>query len=383
MTNRRYDENGYLHIDGNPLTRVSVADYYGRELSSCLDGNQSYGVFKSPESLSSKETLDSCSGIPIIENHVWIGRKEDGYTPSEEIGVEGFVKRAYYEDGIVKGDIVIHSKRLIDIIDAGKCEISCGYTQELKRQDGIHDGQPYQFLQDKIRFNHVAVVNEGRMGHDVRVLDFIDRGSAIMAMDGKPEKVQTMTIKTEGLELETLSRSFDEKLEALKSDIFKRVEDIYELTKSLAEKENKEMKDKIDESVEKKSEDSAKRAEDFLRQSFDDLKSEFEKFKSEETKRIEDNATRVIDEQKKKLDLCNSVSSYVGTFDSSEMSFNDVCKYACDKMGLKYFSDSDAYSVIYNHMQSTSPVRAEVRATDGFKFSDDVNSKIDNIFSRR
>jgi hypothetical protein len=62
-------------------------------------------------------------------------------------------------------DLHIKDDTLIDKIDAGIRDISCGYTYDLQRLDSG------TFIQTDIRINHVAVVPQGRAGADVAIKD--------------------------------------------------------------------------------------------------------------------------------------------------------------------------------------------------------------------
>ena len=80
-------------------------------------------------------------------------------------------------------DMHIKNDVLIDKVDGGVRDISCGYTYKLKR---LADGA---LVQSHIRINHVAVVPKGRAGPDVAIMD------ALPAEIAPKEKKSTMTIR--------------------------------------------------------------------------------------------------------------------------------------------------------------------------------------------
>ena len=62
-------------------------------------------------------------------------------------------------------DLHIHDRDLINAIQNGKREISCGYECDyVQNEDGTYS-------QKKIRGNHVAVVERGRAGKRAAILD--------------------------------------------------------------------------------------------------------------------------------------------------------------------------------------------------------------------
>ena len=70
---RRYDDNGNLHVEMSPLTRVQVAPYLGSEIPNWqnlgLDPKRIYRGYRPPEELSKEETIRSLIGIPIQLDH--------------------------------------------------------------------------------------------------------------------------------------------------------------------------------------------------------------------------------------------------------------------------------------------------------------------------
>jgi hypothetical protein len=79
------------------------------------------------------------------------------------------------EEDLLLADLIITDPRLIDAILEGKREISCGYTYELAEENG-------QYIQRKIRGNHIAVVDAGRAGPRVCIKDEQPSESPIQRM---------------------------------------------------------------------------------------------------------------------------------------------------------------------------------------------------------
>lgn len=64
----------------------------------------------------------------------------------------------------------ITDRELVEDIEAGKVELSCGYDCVLDMTPGISpEGERYDAVQTKIRYNHVAVVDRGRAGREARI----------------------------------------------------------------------------------------------------------------------------------------------------------------------------------------------------------------------
>jgi len=168
---REVDSNGFVEIPDNPISAVGVYPYLGSMIGG-KDPSKIYYVLRPEEELSRKDTLDSLRLMPIVDDHEMLG---DGETPAEKKGVHGVVgEQVYYDSKAkqIKGNLKIHSSGLMDKIDNhGKKDLSAGYRADHEFIPGTFDGQDYDAIQKNIVFNHLALVDRGRMGSGVAVLD--------------------------------------------------------------------------------------------------------------------------------------------------------------------------------------------------------------------
>lgn len=168
---KEIDHNDFWYIKDNPLSKVGVFPYLGRQISPELEPDKIYQVLRPEEELSNQKTLDSFKLVPIVDDHTMLGTRP-GMQPAEEKGVHGVIgDDVYYKDGVIYGDLKIFSESLKEEIENGKKELSMGYFCDYEIKDGEFNGEPYQAIQRNLRINHVALVDEGRMGADVRVMD--------------------------------------------------------------------------------------------------------------------------------------------------------------------------------------------------------------------
>lgn len=166
---RRVDGNGWYEVADNPVSRAGVFEYAGSELPGAPDPARIYRVLRPPEELADPACLDSFRLVPLIDEHTWLG---GGATPAEQKGVHGTTGEAVHFDGeFVRATVKIFSDAMAGLIERGKQELSSGYACAYEWAAGVWNGQPYDAIQRNIRANHVALVTEGRMGPDVRVLD--------------------------------------------------------------------------------------------------------------------------------------------------------------------------------------------------------------------
>ena len=168
---KEIDKNEYWLIKNNPMTKIGVFPYLGSQISPELEPNKVYGVLRSKEELTRPETLKSLELIPLINEHTMIGNKE-GMTPAENVGVEGVTGTNVQINGpFITNDLKIFSENLKQEIESGKKELSMGYFCDYELKEGEFNGEKYSAIQKNIIYNHIALVDEGRMGSDVRVMD--------------------------------------------------------------------------------------------------------------------------------------------------------------------------------------------------------------------
>lgn len=168
MTKRTYDFNGYLELRDNPISKVGVFPYLGREIKA-PEPDRIYYVLRPAEELGSQETIDSFKLMPFIDEHEMLGI---GATDAERKGIQGAIGEQVYFDGeYLRANIKIHSSSAISLIDSGKIQLSPGYRNSYDFTPGEYEGQRYDAVQRNIRANHLALVTEGRTGSDVAVQD--------------------------------------------------------------------------------------------------------------------------------------------------------------------------------------------------------------------
>jgi hypothetical protein len=171
MTNRVIDTNGWAEIRDNPISKVGVFPYLGKSIGAS-DPGRIYMVYRPEEELADPACIKSFRLLPWVDEHEMLGDEEAGYTAPEKKGVQGVIgEDVYYDDGVLKGNIKVFSESLAALINSGKRQLSAGYRCKYEFTSGQYNGQRYDAIQRNIRGNHLASVQEGRMGPDVAVLD--------------------------------------------------------------------------------------------------------------------------------------------------------------------------------------------------------------------
>jgi hypothetical protein len=345
------DVNGWSEIKDNPISKVGIFEYHGSQLPGAPETDKMYRVYRPAEELADPEAIESFKLIPWIDNHVMLGREEDGLTRPEEKGVQGVIGQEVrfdpdaFEHGGLLGNIKVFSSAMADSINAGKKELSAGYRCTYDWTPGEFNGQPYDCVQRQIRGNHLALVKRGRMGPDVAVLD------TAFTCDSLPDKETKMAETSNtaaaggnsgGASLEDMRAQFAEfvaKMDdviqtaaamkaALGEGAAPEVDDA-EAAGALEGGGEEEATDKEEgaaeagEGAEKKdAEEVGKDAEvpAEKKEAAMDEAALFRKFEARTTARNK---------------LAEKVSKHVGTFDAAGMDEHAVAAYGCKKLGLK------------------------------------------------
>lgn len=165
---KEVDTNGFWRIKDNPLSKEGVFPYLGKQIDKSLEPDKIYWVYRPMSEIANPETVESFNAAPLIDEHEMLG---EGWTKYDDRPAGGVVYNTHARDGKLYGDIRIYSEKLKDEIESGKKELSMGYECNYEPAEGYFDGKKYDFIQKNLRGNHIALVNRGRMGSDVRVYD--------------------------------------------------------------------------------------------------------------------------------------------------------------------------------------------------------------------
>lgn len=191
MANYHEDENGYVTFPDTPLSKPGIFEYMGREISPTLEPERVYKVWRPAEELNNPDTIESFKLAPWFPRHEMSG---EGFTDAEQIGVQGTTGQdVRYLDGIgLVGTVKTFGTQLKKAIKTGLRELSCGFRCRWDIVSGVTpDGLKYDVVQRDIRGNHLASVDQGRMGADVAVA--MDR--ACIALDNVNLEGDKMTLE--------------------------------------------------------------------------------------------------------------------------------------------------------------------------------------------
>lgn len=176
ITQREYTDEGFLKVPGR-VARTGIQEYLARELGLDGDPNRIVRVYRPPEEVFAPDSLSTYDASDITNDH-----PKELVTALTYKGVAvGVVRGPGRPDGeFVAADLIVKDQKTISDINAGKCEISAGYTAIYDEAPGVtEDGQAYDYIQREIRINHVAIVDRARAGANARVFDHNPGGNTM------------------------------------------------------------------------------------------------------------------------------------------------------------------------------------------------------------
>ena len=355
------DVNDFWLIPDNPMTKIGVFPYLGRQISPELEPDKIYNVLRPAEELTRSETLKSLELIPLINDHTMIGTQA-GMKPAEEVGVEGTTGTNVKVSGrLLTNDLKCYTENIKELISSGKKDLSMGYRCRYELTEGEFEGQHYDAIQRDIIFNHIALVDEGRMGSDVRVMDSLTFDSIKELTQNKENKMADEEKKTQDEDKREIIREVmaiaakpNEEFEGGEEE---KIDTITKKLEALAynpseaggndEEPEPEKKDGEDEDEEKPCGDEDEEKKDEPPAGDEDPEKscgdEDEEKKDEEEKPVSmDAAIKYIARRDNLIKRLRPVIGDNAKFPS--MTIKEITKYACDKLDIKNSYDSlDGY----------------------------------------
>lgn len=167
---RHIDANGFLHVTDNPVTREQVAEYWGAEIPFYrelgLKADKIYRMYRPAEEL--RAAAPTINRLPIYRLH----QDVDAKNPVKEELIGSMGSDARFDGEFLRNSLCFIDKSAIDAIrERDMVELSLAYWYAPDMTPGTWQGQQYDGVMRQIMGNHLALVEEGRAGHDVAVRD--------------------------------------------------------------------------------------------------------------------------------------------------------------------------------------------------------------------
>jgi len=175
------DSFGFVKLNAN-LTKTGIFTYLKEDGSIIKELRHPDEVFK-------EDSLETLKQKPVSNEHpsVFI---DSGNIKDHIAGVTG-ERINILDSELVNSNVTIFEEKTIDDVSDGKREISCGYNCDLDFTQGVYKGEKYDAKQKNIKYNHVAIVERGRAGREVK-LRFDSKDSVLVSKENKKEGVDRM-----------------------------------------------------------------------------------------------------------------------------------------------------------------------------------------------
>lgn len=167
---RSFTDNGFLKARGL-IARTGIQDYYGMEIGRKDQPLKVFKIYRPEDVVFKQEVLDSLLGVDLTNDHPKSDVNSETYKTLTCGVVVSKGVRDSKEPNFIACDLIVKDAQAIANIEAGKVELSAGYSSEIVMEPGTTPtGEAYDGRIASINFNHVAIVDKGRAGR-ARILD--------------------------------------------------------------------------------------------------------------------------------------------------------------------------------------------------------------------
>lgn len=179
----RKTADGYL-LARSRAARSGIYDYLGTEVG--RPDMARVAVYRPESEVFDPAAVASFIGKPITDDHPSVPVTAANWRDY----AKGFIGSALRDGDFLAFDLALMDGSTIDAIEAGKRELSCGYSSDLSFTPGTApSGQRYDAVMSQIRGNHLACVAAGRAGSSCRIGDAAPCAAGSVGMlDAAPPK---------------------------------------------------------------------------------------------------------------------------------------------------------------------------------------------------
>lgn len=179
----RRTQNGYM-VAMPRVSRIGIQEYLGSEVG--RPDMKTVRVYRPESEVFSVDSMHSLAHRPVTVDHPPVMVDATNWKKYSVGQTGGEVAR---DGDFIRVPMTLMDDRAIRDVEAGKAELSMGYTADLEFTPGTApDGSQYDAVQKNIRGNHLAIVDSARGGNKLRVIDNSPRGpdmtDKIISIDG-------------------------------------------------------------------------------------------------------------------------------------------------------------------------------------------------------
>lgn len=190
-----------------------------------------------PDDVFVQESIQTIKMLPVVNGHPDEKLINANNAKKLSIGYTG--ELVEIEQPYIIANLLITDKDSVEEVKSKrKNELSLGYTVDLVEDSGFYFGEPYEYRQTNIRYNHLALVDQARAGPEARIsLDGNDAVEIFKEEAGVAKR--KVKIDAEEYMLEDDAATAVETIEAHKNRLMKHKEDIEKELHQLHEEHEK------------------------------------------------------------------------------------------------------------------------------------------------
>ena len=357
-------------IKDNPIAKAGVFDYLLSEIESDVKeaDDEIVRVCRTFDEL--KRVKDNFANKPIKFTHLWVGDEN-----KQADGAIGSIITADDASEMLKADLIIYNPDLIKVIESGEIvELSPAYTGSVEKTNGRYNGEAYAYLQSIGCINHLAVVERGRSGSDLRINDELSEKSQqknnkeeetmanFKELKEKLAKKIGTFIDECAVKDEDEKKTADEELETSDEDTLEDEE-----TKEVADNDTEAIND--EDEVETADEDEVKTADEDSEEKTED--GEMDELLQKVSELIDMKLAAFAEKQKGEAkqigDAYNEVAKALGAnFEHSGMSRKELYKFGYETIsGTKLADGMDAVTAFKLVSKSSRKIKDSAPKTSG------------------
>ncbi len=156
---------GFLICHNVPIARTGWYQYLGEEIGADDKRGQIVKVYRNPDEVFGPTAIASFEGKTVTDEHPPELLDSDNNNIYDKGDVTNVRQGKGEQSDLLLADLVVKDGQLINEIEQGKREVSCGYDCVYsENEDGTYS-------QGQICGNHVAIVENGRAGNRVAIKD--------------------------------------------------------------------------------------------------------------------------------------------------------------------------------------------------------------------
>lgn len=176
---RKKTPEGFLLIEGVPIARTGEM-LYGPNETPVATGPEGYvTIERTPEAVFHPITIASANGKAIVDDHPPVDVCPDNWSELSLGHMQNIRRGEGIHDEFLLADVLVTTKRGIELVNSGKVEVSCGYDADYEQL------APGRGRQHNIIINHLALVDKGRCGPRCAIGDRQNKEIENMAAETK------------------------------------------------------------------------------------------------------------------------------------------------------------------------------------------------------